>query len=197
MAETNGTDKQKTGILDRLPRLSRVSRLVLLVGLFLIVLIPVVMIQNSEKARQTDYQQQILVLQKILAVPADQTTTLEEDVRRAELNLALTSEKFPAKSQSTKIIDEILKLAKLSYVEITKVTTSTGEQVVSVGTTKVNYPLLICSLSLQGDSANFQNYLYELNKLDTCRIISISITMAANEADNDSATLNLEILLQG
>jgi cell division protein FtsL len=195
MAEVSKAGKKKPTLSSRLPKLGRVSRLILLIGIFLIILIPLILIQNQQRANQVDYEQQIQMLQKILAKPYTQLTSVEDEIQKAKADLTSIENKFPAENRTADIVDELIKLAGRNDVDVTKVTTSISEETVVMGTAKVTYPSMLCTINIKGDSAKFQNFLIEINRLETGNIASINMTMTTLASEFDTATITIDILL--
>lgn len=196
MAERTEEGKQKKNILDRLPKLSRVSLLILFIGIFLLIIIPLILVQNTERAKQSDYRQEVQMLEKIVANPATQVATLEDDIRRAEANLANNRGKFPEESKNTSVIDDLVSLADKNNIDIVKLTSSIQDTTVNVGTKKLSYPSMGCVINVAGDSANIQKFLLAINQLQTCQIKNVIITMAISDTEVDTASFDLLLLLQ-
>jgi competence protein ComGC len=196
MAEITDEGKQKKNIMDRLPKLSRLSLLILFIGIFLIIIIPLILMQNTEKANQSDYRQQVQMLENIVANPATQVSALEEDIRRAETNLENLQNRFPEEINNTSAIDELVSLADLNNIYIVKLTSSLQDITVTKDKRKFVKPSLFCVLSVAGDSANIQKFLIELDKLPPCTINSVTISMALTESDADVAIINVQLLLR-
>jgi hypothetical protein len=196
MAEITEEGKQKKSILDRLPKLSRVSLLILFIGIFLIVIIPLILVQNTEKAKQADYRQQVQMLENIMANPAAQVSVLEDDIRQAKANLENFQNRFPAEVNNTVAIDELIALADLNNVYIVELTSSLRDITVTTDNRKFIKPSLVCGLSVAGDSANIQKFLIELDKLPPCTINTVTISMALTESDIDVAAIDLQLILR-
>jgi Tfp pilus assembly protein PilO len=196
MAEIRGAGKQKPTLFSRLPKLGRVSQLVLLIGVFLIIIIPLILIQNQQRLEQTEYEQQIALLQRILSTPYTQAATLEDELRQAETSLSIIKNKFPTQYYAKEALNDLFRIARSNGVAIVKASTSIGELTLTEGSVKTTYPSLMCDLGIAGDSAKFQNFLVGIRELETCRINSITINMAVDVKEEDSAMLDLQILLQ-
>jgi hypothetical protein len=196
MAEITEEVKQKKNIMDRLPKLSRVSLLIIFIGAFLIIIIPLIMVQNSEKAKQADYRQQVQMLENIVANPATQVSALEDDIRQAETRLDNYQNMFPAEINNTTAIDELILLADLNNVYVVKLTSSLRDITVTSDGKKFVKPSLVCGLSVAGDSANIQKFLIELDKVPPCTINTVTMSMALTESNMDTAIIDLQILLR-
>lgn len=196
MAEIAEEGKQKKNIMDRLPKLSRLSLLILFIGVFLIIIIPLILVQNTEKANQSDYRQQVQMLENIVANPATQVSALEEDIRRAETNLENYQNRFPEEINNTSAIDELVSLADLNNIYIVELTSSLQDITVTKDKRKFVKPSLFCVVSVTGESANIQKFLIELDKLPPCTINSVTISMALTESDTDAAIIDVQLLLR-
>jgi hypothetical protein len=197
MAEIKEERKQKKNILDRLPKLSRLSLLIIFVGAFLIIIIPLIMVQNTEKTKRDDYRQQVQMLENILANPATQVSALEDDIRKAEASLENYQNRFPEEIYNTTAVDELVSLADSNNVYIVKLTSSLKDiTIVTSDKRKFVKPSLVCGLSVAGDSANIQKFLIELDKVPPCMINSVAMNFALTEYDVDVAIIDLQILLQ-
>jgi hypothetical protein len=196
MAEIKGAGKKKPTLFSRLPKLGRLSQLILLVGIFLIILIPLILIQNQQKLEQTQYQEQVAMLQKILSTPYTQAATLEDQIRQADASLNLTRDKFPTIYYSREALNELFKIADSNGVDIVKAASTIGQVVITQGTVKTTYPSLQCNLTVDGDSAKIQNFIIDIKKMETCRINVVTFNMAMDINKVDEAILNLDILLQ-
>ena len=80
-------------------------------------------------------------------------------------------------------------------IYITKASTSIGEQAVEIGGEQITYPSMICSISIEGDSAKFQNFLADIDELETCLISTITMRVSTTESDSDTADVEMDILL--
>jgi hypothetical protein len=197
MAEITEEGKQKKNIMDRLPKLSRVSLLIIFIGAFLIIIIPLIMVQNTEKAKQADYRQQVQMLENIVANPATQVSELENDIRQAETRLENYQSRFPEEINNADAIDELVSLADSNNVYIVELTSSLKDITVTTpDNRKFVKPSLVCELSVAGDSSNIQKFLIELDEVPPCTINSITMGMALTEADSDVAIINLQLLLR-
>jgi hypothetical protein len=197
MAEIAEEGKEKKNILARLPKLSRVSLLILFIGAFLIIIIPLILVQNTEKAKQADYREQVQMLENIVANPATQVSALENDIRQAETNLANYQNKFPEEINNTTAIDELVALADANNVYIVKLTSSLKDiTVITTDNRKFIEPSLVCELSVAGYSASIQKFLIELYKVPPCIINTVTMNMALTESDIDLAIIDLQLLLR-
>jgi acetolactate synthase small subunit len=196
MADISEAGKQKPTLSSRLPKLSKVSRLILLIGIFLIILIPLILIQNQQRAEQTDYEQEILLLQRILAKPTTQVSSIEDEISQIEASLNVIKNKFPAENRTAEVLDQLINLADSNEIYITSAATSIGEQTVVIGGEEITYPSMNCFISIEGDSAKFQNFLTDIDELETCEISTINISVSSTESGSDTADLDMNILLK-
>jgi hypothetical protein len=196
MAEIKGSGKQKPTLFSRLPKLGRVSQLVLLIGVFLIILIPLILIQNQQKLERNEYEQQIAMLQKILATPYTQAATLQDEISQAETTLNVVKNKFPTEYYAKEALNEMFDIADSDGVDIIKAESSIVDLTIVEDAIQTTYPSLLCDLSLEGDSAKIQNFLIDLKELETCRFNVITINTAVDENSEDTAVISLHVVLQ-
>ena len=181
--------EKKKGFLDRLPKLGRVSQLVLLIGIFLIIFIPLMLINNQQPAKQAELKATLVNLERILAVEETPKAKFEAELAQIEADTETAKAIFPNTSQSPKIIDSLLELAELNdiYVTQTKVTTSQPKETIG--------PILTIQLGLKGQVPNFQNFLLALdNTLPTSQITQVTFTIAGKEGEEDTANITIDIL---
>jgi acetolactate synthase small subunit len=197
MAEIKQAGKQKPTFFSRLPKLGRISQLVIFIGVFLIILIPLIIIYNQQKLDQAGYEQEILLLKRILSTPYTQAATLEDEIRKAEASLNIVKNKYPTVYLAKESLNDLFKIADANDVDITRATTSISENTITDDASiNITYPSMLCNLEIEGDSARFQNFLSDIKKLETCRINAVIVNMATDENEEDKAILNLNILLQ-
>jgi hypothetical protein len=195
MADISEAGEKKPTLSSRLPKLSRVSRLILLIGIFLIILIPLILIQNQQRADRANYEQEILLLERILAKPAAQASSIEDEISQVESSLDVIRNKFPAENRTAEVLDQLIKLADANDISITKASTSISEQPVEIGGEQIIYPSMMCAISIEGDSAKFQNFLADIDELETCQIRTLTMGISTTESGSDTADLEMDILL--
>ncbi len=186
---TQPEPKKKKGFLDRLPKMGRISQLVLLIGIFLILFIPLMLINNQQSAKQIGLKATLANLNKILAVKETPQDKLEAELVQINAETETAKAIFPNTSQSPEIIDSLFELAELNdlYITQTKVTTSTPKETIG--------PILTIQLGLRGQVPKFQNFLLALDsKLPTSQIKQLAFTIAGEEGEEDTASITLDIL---
>src|SRR4030042_1735540 len=182
-------EEKKKGILDRLPKLGRVSQLILLIGGFLIIFIPLWLINQQQPAKQAGLYATLANLQKIVAVSETPKAKFEAELAQVTAETEATKAAFPSSSQAPEIIDRLLELAELNYIYVTQTKVSMGTAIKSVG------PVLAVELGLQGQVPKFQNFLLALDtKLPTAIITQVSFTVASGAEAEDTGKVTLEIL---
>jgi len=180
--------EKKKGLLDRLPKMGRISQLVLLIGVFLILLIPLIVINNQQSAKQIELKATLANLNKILAVEETPKAKLEAEL--AQINAETESAKaiFPNTSQSPEIIDSLFELAELNDIYVTQTSVSISQPKETIG------PILTIQIGLKGQVPKFQNFLLALdNKLPTSQIKQLTFTIAGEEGEEDTASITIDI----
>ncbi len=183
------TPEKKKSLLDRLPRLGRVSQLALLIGIFLILFIPLWLINQQQPAKQVELKATLANLEKVLAVEETPKAKLEAELEQIKAETEATKAVFPNPNRAPEILDTLLELARLNdvYVTQTRITTSKPAKVIG--------PVLTIELGLKGQVPKFQNFMLALdNKLPTAQIKQVAFAIAGKEGEHDTASLIIDIL---
>jgi hypothetical protein len=181
--------EKKKGFLDRLPKMGRISQLVLLIGIFLILFIPLMLINNQQSAKQTELKATLANLGKILAAEETPKAKLEAELAQINAETEATKAIFPNTSQSPEIIDGLLELAEQNDIYVTQTKVSTSQPKEAIG------PILTIQLGLKGQVPKFQNFLLALdNTLPTSQIKQVTFTIAGEEGAEDAASITIDIL---
>jgi hypothetical protein len=184
------TPEKKKGFLDRLPKLGRTSQLVLLIGIFLILFIPLMLINNQQPAKQAALKATLVNLERILAVEETPKDKLEAELGQIEAETEAAKAIFPNTSQSPpEILDSLFELAELNDIYVTQTKVSTSQLKETIG------PILTFQIGLKGQVPKFQNFLLALDdKLPTSQITKVTFTIAGEEGEEDTASITIEIL---
>lgn len=165
-------EKKKKSFLERLPRLGRVSQLILLIGVFLVIFIPLWLINQQQPQKQADLNNTLTNLQKILAVEQTPKARFEAELAQVTADTATAEAVFPRPNQSPEIIDSLLELANVNDIYVTQTKVSSLTAAGAIG------PTLTIELTLKGQIPNFQNFLLALNdRLPTSQIRQVNISM--------------------
>jgi hypothetical protein len=183
------TTEKKKGLADRLPKLGRLSQLILLIGVFLIIFVPLWLLNQQQPGKQNELKATLANMNSILAVEETPKAKLEAELAQVEAETEAIRAIFPTTSQSPEIIDSLLEIAELNDIYVTQTKVSTSETEDTIG------PSLIIQLSLSGQVPKFQNFLLALdNKLPTSQITSMFFTIVGAEGDEDNAKVTIDIL---
>jgi hypothetical protein len=181
--------EKKKGFVDRLPKMGRTSQLVLLIGIFLVLLIPLMLINNQQPKKQTELKATLANLNKLLAAEENPKANLEAELAQINAEIETTKAIFPDTTQSPAIIDSLLELAEQNDIYVTQTKVSTSQPKGAIG------PTLTIQLGLKGQVPKFQNFLLALdNTLPTSQIKQVTFTAAVEEGEEDTATIAIEIL---
>lgn len=186
--------EKKKGFLDRLPKLGRISQLVLLIGIFLVIFVPLWMIDQQQPERQSQLESTLSNLQKILATGQTSKAKYEAELAQATADADVAKSVFPSPNQAPEIMDSLLALAEQNDVYVTQTAITTSTPTGSIG------PVLSFQLSLRGQISKFQNFLLALdNKLPTSQIKVVSFTPAqeSNGQEYDTAIVTIDVLCYG
>ncbi|MBM4446995.1 MAG: hypothetical protein FJ023_06540 [Chloroflexi bacterium] len=176
--------EKKKGGLDRLPKVGRVSQLVLIVGIFLIILIPLWLVNQQQPQRQTELKATLANLQKILAVEQTPKDKFEAQLAQITAEMEAAKAVFPTTTQTSEIVDSLLELAELNAIYVTQTQVSTSKTAT-----------LTVQLGLKGQMPHFQNFLLALDdKLPTSQIQHFTFTSAGEEGVEDRATVTINVL---
>jgi hypothetical protein len=189
MLQTETTKKNK-GILERLPKLGRLSQLVLLIGVFLVIFVGLLMLNNQLSAKQTTLNSTLTNLQKILT-GAQQTpqSKYEGDLAQATAQSQAAKASYPTPNQAPEILDSLLALAASNDVYVT------GTAITSDTTAGAIGPTLTFDLGLKGQIPKFENFLLALDKkLPTSRINTLTFVAAGVGQEYDTATIKIDVL---
>ncbi|MCX6010384.1 MAG: hypothetical protein NTW48_10250 [Chloroflexi bacterium] len=186
---TEPESEMKKGFLDRLPKMGRVSQLVLLIGVFLVIFVPIFIINGQQPERQAQLTSSLGNLQKILSTQQTPKAKFEADLAQVTAENEAAKAAFPSSNGTPQILDTLLELAEVNdiYVTGTKVATSTPTG--SIG------PVLTITLNLKGQVPKFQNFLLALDsKLPTSQIKQVTFTVTGVEEEYDTAMLVFDVL---
>jgi type II secretory pathway pseudopilin PulG len=190
MAMMEPGQEKKRGFLDRLPKLGRLSQLVLVIGIFLLIFVPLWIINQQQPEKQRQFEATLSNLQKILSPQQTSQANFEADLAQATADAEAAKATFPNPQGSPQILDTLRKLADDNDISITatKVAPSTG----SIGT------VLTVTLNLQGQVPKFQNFLLGLDTaLPTSQINRVSFTITGVAGEYDTATVVIDVLCYG
>jgi hypothetical protein len=183
------TPEKKKGFLDKLPKLGRVSQLVLLIGGFLIIFIPIWVINQQQPEQQTELRATLVNLDKILAAEETPKAKLEAELAQINAETEAAEAIFPNTSQSPEILDSLFELAELNDIYVTQTKVSTSQPKETIG------PILTIQIGLKGQVPKFQNFLLALDdKLPTSQIKQLTFTIAVEEGEEDTASITIDIL---
>jgi hypothetical protein len=186
---TQPDSEKKKGFLDKLPKLGRISQLILLIGGFLVIFIPLWLLNQQQPERQAELETSLTNLQKILSVEQTPKAKFEAELAQVTAEIETNKAIFPSSKQTPEILDSLLEMAELNdiYVTQTKVSTETPKD--SIG------PILTITLGLRGQVSKFENFLLALDtKFPTSQIKQLQFTVAGTEEEYDTATLSINIL---
>jgi hypothetical protein len=186
-----GQEKKK-GFLDRLPKLGRISQLVLVIGIFLVIFVPLFVVNQQQPERPSQLEATLSNLQKIVTPVQTPKAKFEADLAQATADTESAKATFPSPQGSPQILDSLRKLAEVNdiYITATKVATSTPPG--SIG------PILTITLNLKGQVSLFQNFLLGLDtKLPTSQINRVTFTITGVEGEYDTATVVMDVLCYG
>ncbi len=188
---TEPGQERKKGILERLPKMGRISQLVLIVGIFLLIFIPLFIINQQQPQRQAQLNSSLANLQKIVSVQQTPKAKFEADLAQATAATEAAKASFPSPQGSPQILDSLLELADANDINVTatKVATSSPG---GIG------PVLTISLNLKGQVPKFQNFLLGLDtKLPTSYIRQFAFSVATKEGEYDTATVVIDVQCYG
>jgi hypothetical protein len=182
------TPEKKKGLLDRLPKMGRISQLILLIGVFLIIFIPLWMINQQQPEKQATLSATLVNLQKILSGGQAPKTNFEAELAQVTAEAEAAKAVFPSSDQAPEIIDSLLELAELNDINVTQTAVSISRPAGAIG------PVLTITLGLKGQVPKFQNFLLALDtKLPTSQITSVNFTIAGVEEAEDTAGVTLNV----
>jgi len=183
------TAQKKPGALERLPKLGRVSQLVLLIGIFLVIFIPLLIINQQQPKAQAVLETTLSNLQKILSVEQTPKATFEAELAQVTAETEAAKAVFPRTNQTPEIVDSLLQLAELNDIYVTQTKVSTSQPKDTIG------PLLTIELGFKGQVPKFQNFLLGLgDTLPTSQIKQLNFTVAGDEEAEDTAKIIIDIL---
>lgn len=186
------TTEKKKGFLDRLPKLGRVSQLVLLIGIFLVVFVPLWIINKNQPEIQSGYQTTLVNLNKIIGGDTTPKAKYEADLAQAKADAEAAKAAFPAPNEAPEIMDTLLELAHANdiYVINTSITSATAKE--SIG------PVLTFTLGFKGQIPKFENFMLALDtKLPSSQIKQYTFTVATTAEEYDTASIGIDVLCYG
>jgi hypothetical protein len=184
--------EKKKGFLDRLPKMGRISQLMLLIGIFLLIFVPLLVINQQQPDRQEQLTSSLSNLQKILSIQQTPKAKFEAQLAQATADTEAAKAAFPGSQASPQILDSLRELANDNdiYITATRVLNSTPAG--SMG------PVLTITLNLKGQVPTFQNFLLGLDtKLPTSQIKHVTFTITGVEGEYDTATVTIDVLCYG
>jgi Tfp pilus assembly protein PilN len=189
MAMIQPEQEKKKGFLDRLPKMGRVSQLVLLIGVFLVIFIPLFIINGQQPERQAQLTSSLVTLQKILSTQQTPKAKFEADLAQVTAENEAAKAAFPSSNGTPQILDSLLELAEVNDIYVTGTQVATSTPVGSIG------PVLTIMLNLKGQVPKFQNFLLALDsKLPTSQIKQVTFTVTGVEEEYDTANLVFDVL---
>ena len=181
--------QQKKSFLDRLPRLSRVSQLLLLIGIFLILLIPLLFINQQQVQKQAQLRTTLANLQKALAAEEPPQAKLQDKLEQLQAQIESAQATYPHPDSTPEILDSLLELAELHDIYVTSTSVASSQPKEAIG------PVITIKLGLKGQVPKFQNFLLALDeRFPSAQIEQVSFTIATEEGEEDTATITIEIL---
>lgn len=180
--------EKKKGILDRLPKLGRVSQLILLIGVFLVIFIPIWIINQQQPAKQASLDAYLTNLRKIVSVEQTPKAKFETELAQVTAETEAAKAVFPGSDQAPEILDSLLELANLNDIYVTQSAVSISSPAGAIG------PVLTITLGLKGQVPKFQNFLLGLDtKFPTSQIRNVAFTVATAEEAEDTAKITIDI----
>src|SRR4030065_999029 len=104
-------EEKKKGILDRLHKLGRVGQLILLIGGFLIIFIPLWLINQQQPAKQAGLDATLANLQKIVAVSETPKAKFEAQLAQVTAETEAAKAVFPSSNPGPEKINPLLERA--------------------------------------------------------------------------------------
>jgi len=194
MIQPEPEEKKRVSLLDKLPKLGRASQLMLLVGIFLIVFIPLWVINQQQPARQVELRQELSNLEIILQTPTTKKETLEAEIKQVEARTEAAKAVFPSPDQSPEIINNLLELAESNGISVTETKVSTSTETITVSGNKIEYPAMTFNIKLQGQVPMFQNFILALDdNFPICEVNDVKFVIAAEEGEEDTASLKIDV----
>ena len=185
--------KPGSSILQRLPRLATRIWVLIILCLFLIAVVPLAMGYMTQSARQQALKLQIGQLQpQVDALKAKMASQPSAAAEMGRLKAEAEAAKLLYKSLSDnpEISQVIMDLAWDNHINITSMGVSSSKSKIL----DKEYPVLVYSLSLTGQVANFQNFLIAIgNKLPSSQYSGITITPAIVEGELDRASMGIQV----
>ena len=189
MIQPEAPEEKKKGLADKLPKIGRLSQLILLIGVFLIIFIPLLLLNQQQPKKQNELKATLANLNSILAVEETPKAKLEAELAQVEAETEAIRATFPSINQSPEIIDTLLEMAELNDIYVTQTKVSSSEPEGAIG------PTLIIQITLNGQVPKFQNFLLALdNKFPTSQITKLFFTIVGEEGVEDHANITIDIL---
>jgi hypothetical protein len=184
--------EKSKGFLERLPKLGRISQLVLLIGIFLVIFVPLYIINQRQPETQTGYETTLANLQRIISVEQTPKSKYEADLAKATADAAAAKAAFPAPNQAPEILDKLLELAQSNDLYVTSTSVASSTSTGGIG------PVLTFTIGLKGQIPKFENFMLALDtKLPTSQINQYTFTVATSEQEYDTATIGIDVLCYG
>ena len=187
------TKNVKGSILQRLPRLSTPVWILIIACLFLIVMIPLVMGYMEQAAKQQALKLQISQLQSqydSLKAKVASQPSLTAEVGKLKTEADAAKLAYKAVAFNPEVSQLIMDLAWANDVTITNMGVSSARSKIL----DKDYPVLVYSLSMTGQVANFQNFLSAIGReLPSSEYTSITIKPATVEGELDSASMGVRV----
>jgi hypothetical protein len=186
-----GQEKKK-GILDRLPKMGRISQFILLIGVFLLIFVPLFIINQQQPERQTQLTSSLGNLQKILGVQQTPKAKYEAEMAQVTADVEAAKAVFPGPNGAPQILDTLREMAQANDINITAATVTSATSSKAIG------PVFTINLALKGQVSKFQNFLLALDtELPTSQIKQVTFTVAGEEEEYDTATVAIDVLSYG
>jgi len=194
VASTSETTKNdKSSIFQRLPRLSTSVWILIIICLFLVAMTPLATGYMRQAAQQQALKVQISQLQtQYDALKAKMASQPSAAAEMGKLKTEAEAAKLLYKNvaDNPEISQVIMDLAWKYDITLTSMGVSSSKSKI-LGK---DYPVLVYSLSLTGQVANFQNFLIAIgNKLPSSQYTAITITPATVEGELDTASMGIQV----
>jgi hypothetical protein len=165
MIQPEAPEEKKKGFTGSLPKIGRLSQLILLIGVFLIIFVPLWLLNQKQSERQAELRTTLANLTRVLAVEEAPEAKLEAELAQATAETEATKALFPATNQSPEILDSLIELAELNDLCITATSVELHEADSEEDKAKVIGPMLRIVIGLRGQVPKFQNFLLALDDL--------------------------------
>jgi predicted DNA-binding ArsR family transcriptional regulator len=190
MIQIEQKEQKKSNLADKLPKLGKISQLILLIGIFAIVFVPLIVINQQQPSEQAELKGTLSNLEKISSAAPEKHEELNAQIEKINAEIKAANELYPSTDQIFNIIDTLIELALIDDITVDSIKVEEKKDNDNLSDTAS----ITFVMDLTGQVPKFQNYILSLDsRFPTSEIRRVNMTIAQEEETEDSAFIELDI----